>query len=123
MWVGGIFIPKEKNAVDIGQFRPISLLNVEGKIFFVWVARRLVSYLKADLSVQKAGIPDFSGCLEHSSMIWHKILAEETEGRDLHVVFLELANAFGSVPHSLLWKAFSYFQVPEKISALVRAYI
>ena len=23
--------------------------------------------------------------------------------------FLDLANAFGSVPHSLLWKAFSYF--------------
>ena len=38
------------------------------------------------------------------------------------MVFLDLANAFGSVPHSLLWKAFSYFQVPEKISALVRAY-
>ena len=119
---GGIFSLKEKNTVTIGQIQPISLLNVEGKIFFVWVARRLVSYLKADLSVQKAGIPEFSGCLEHSSMIWHQIQAARTEGRDLCVVFLDLANAFGSVPHSLLWKAFSYFQVPEKISALVRAY-
>ena len=36
MWrqAGGIFIPKEKIAVNIGKFRPISLLNVEGKIFF-----------------------------------------------------------------------------------------
>ena len=55
-------------------------------------------------------------------MIWHQIQAARTEGRDLCVVFLDLANAFGSVPHSLLWKAFSYFQVPEKISVLVKAY-
>lgn len=31
---GGILIPKEKDAEDISQFRHISLLNVEGKIFF-----------------------------------------------------------------------------------------
>ena len=55
-------------------------------------------------------------------MIWHEIHPARTEGRDLHVVFLDLANAFGPIPHSLLWKAFSYFQVPEKISVLVREY-
>jgi len=31
---GGVFIPKEKDATSISQFYPISLLNVEGKIFF-----------------------------------------------------------------------------------------
>ena len=60
---------KEKNAVTIGQFQPISQLDVEGKIFFSVTGRRLVSYLKAnrliDISVQKAGIPGFSGCVEH----------------------------------------------------------
>ena len=57
------FIPKEKKAIHIGQFRPISLLNLEGKSFFSVLARRLVSYLKAnsliDISVQNAGIPFF----------------------------------------------------------------
>ena len=33
----------------------------------------------------------------------------------------ELVNAL--VPHSLLCKQFSYFQVPEKISASVKAYL
>ena len=75
MWLqaGGIFIPKEKNDVCIGQFQPISLLNVEGHIFFSAVAWRMVSYLKAnslrDISVQKAEILGFSGCLEQSCMI------------------------------------------------------
>ena len=123
---GGIFIPKERDSLEISQFRPISLLNVEGKVFFSVVAQRLSSYLEKnrliDTSVQKAGIPGFSGCLEHTSMIWHQIQSARREKRDLHVVFLDLANAFGSVPHSLLWEAFDFFRVPGSIKSLVKAY-
>ncbi|RXN17451.1 hypothetical protein ROHU_008023 [Labeo rohita] len=123
---GGILIPKEKDSVDISQFRQISLLNVEGKIFFSVVARRLTAYLEKnhfiDTMVQKAGIPGFSGCLEHLNMIWNQIQSAKKDGRDLHVVFLDLANAFGSVPHNLLWTAFHYFSVPEVITRLVKSY-
>ena len=70
-------IPKEKDASNIDQFRQINLLNVEGKVFFSIVAKRMTMYLKQnnliDTSVQKAGIPGFSGCTEHTSMIWHQI--------------------------------------------------
>ena len=90
------------------------------------MARRLTSYLEnnglIDTTVQKAGIPGFSGCLEHTSMIWHQIQLAKRERRDLHVVFLDLANAFGSVPHSLLWEAFDYFRIPGSIKSLVKAY-
>ena len=123
---GGVMIPKEKNATNIDQFRQINLLNVEGKIFFSVVAQRLTTYLKKnkliDTSIQKAGIPGFSGCLEHTSMIWHQIQCAKKEGRDLHVLFLDLANAFGSVPHSLIWTAFDFFHVPKSITDLVRNY-
>lgn len=67
---GGILIPKEKDSSSIGQFRQISLLNVEGKIFFSVAAQRLSVFLQRnnfiDTSVQKAGIKGFSGCLEHA---------------------------------------------------------
>lgn len=123
---GGVLIPKEKDATDISQFRPICLLNVEGKIFFSVIARRLSNYLEKnkyiDTSVQKAGIPGFSGCLEHTSMIWHQIQAAKRDKRDLHVIFLDLANAFGSVPHNLLWESFNFFHVPSSITSLVKAY-
>ena len=70
---GGILIPKEKGSSVIGQFRQISLLNVEGKIFFSVVAHRLAEYLQRnnliDTSIQKAGISGFSGCVEHASVI------------------------------------------------------
>lgn len=65
---GEMMIPKEKVALSIYQFQLISLLNVEGKTCFSIVAQRMITYLKQnsliDMSVHKARIPGFSGCLE-----------------------------------------------------------
>ena len=36
-------------------------------------------------------------------------------------MFLDLANGFGSVPDSLIWKAFDYFRVPVVVVNLIRA--
>ena len=53
----GIFVPKEKDSKHVSQFRTISLLNVEGKIYFAILAKRLTTYLMVnqyiDTSVQK----------------------------------------------------------------------
>lgn len=54
---GGVLIPKKKDTVNISQFCPISLLNVEAKVFFSIIAQRMAKYLKRnqyiDASVQK----------------------------------------------------------------------
>lgn len=55
-------------------------------------------------------------------MIWHQNQAAKKEGRDLHLVFLDLVNAFGSIPHNFLWTAFAYFDIPEAMANLVQAY-
>ena len=55
-------------------------------------------------------------------MIWHKIQSAKSESTDLHVIFLDLANVFGSVPHSVLWAAFEFLKVPEPIMNLFEAY-
>lgn len=53
-------IPKEEDSQKIDQFRMISLLSVEGKIFFRVVARWLSDFLSRnnciDTLVQKWGI-------------------------------------------------------------------
>ena len=105
----GVFIPKEENAKEISQFRPISLLNVEGKLFFGVLARRVRTYQSdneyVNTSVQKGGIQGMQGCVEHSRMVWEVIKTAKEEKRDLHVVWLDLANAYGSIPHDLVQKA------------------
>ncbi|XP_053395771.1 uncharacterized protein LOC128555950 [Mercenaria mercenaria] len=122
----GIFIPKEKNSTHINQFRTISLLNVEGKIFFAVLSRRLTSYLTAnkyiDMSVQKGGVPGFSGCVEHTSAISQLIREAKVNNSDLTVVWLDLANAYGSIPHQLIEKAMKQYYIPEHIQGIINGY-
>ena len=122
----GIYIPKEEDSQTLPQFRPISLLNVDGKIFNGIIAKRMMTFLLAngyiDETVQKAGLPGTPGCIEHVNTIWNDIQEAKKEKSDLTVVWLDLANAFGSVPHQLMRKAMDHFWIPPEIQELLMTY-
>ena len=126
MIADGVYIPKEQNSKDINQFRPISLLNVEGKIFFVVMASRLTKYLLTnvyiDTSVQKGGIPGIAGYLEHGNMIWEAIQKAKANRKDLDVIWLDFANAYGSVPHQMIHLSLQMCHVPAEISSMQGTY-
>lgn len=79
------------------------MLNAEGKIFMSVLARRLTTYMASngyiDTSAQKGGSPGFSGCIEHTSAISQLIREAKINKQDLTVVWLDLAKAYGTVPH------------------------
>ena len=127
MSADGVYIPKEQNSTEINQFRLISMLNVEGKIFFSVMASRLTKYLTENgyinTSVQKGGIPGVSGCLEHATMIWEAIQrAKSGEKLNLDVIWLDLANAYGSVPDQMIQLALRMYHVPEDIQVMLDDY-
>ena len=76
-----IYIPKEKDSRKLEQFRPIVLLDVEGKIFFGVIAKRMTRFVinngYVNTSIQKAGVPGFPGCTEHTTMLWDRIKTEK----------------------------------------------
>lgn len=78
--VDRVWIPKEENSTKLKQFRSISLLSMEGKIFFSVLSRRMTEYLLKNAyienSVQKRGIPGVSRCLEHTGVV--TLLIRET---------------------------------------------
>lgn len=55
-------------------------------------------------------------------MIWEQIQTAKREKKDLHVVWLDLANAYGSVPHQLIAFALDFFYIPENIKTVVMSY-
>lgn len=62
----------QKRTTKLEQLRSISLLSMEGKIFFSVLARRMTDLLKngyIDTSVQKGGIPGVPGCLEQTGAV------------------------------------------------------
>ncbi|GFO03457.1 reverse transcriptase [Plakobranchus ocellatus] len=126
MTAEGVYIPKEQDSKGINQFCPILLLNVEGKIFFSVIASSLTKYLTENgyinTSVQKGGIPGVSGCLEHATMICEAIQRAKSEKLNLDVIWLDLANAYGSVPHEMIQLALRMYHVPEVIPAMLDDY-
>ena len=121
-----IQIPKEKDSRKIDQFQPISLLNVEGKIFFGVTAKRMTRFVinngYVNTSIQKAAVPGFPGCIEHTTMLWDRIKIAKNNKTKLHVIWLDLENAYGSVRHQLLEKAMEFFWIPEDIKNLISMY-
>lgn len=122
----GVWIPKEENSTTLDQFRVISLLNTEGKIFFGVLSRRITKYVLAnnyiDKSVQKGGIPGMPGCLEHTGVLTQLIRDAREKKSDLTVLWLDLANAYGSMPHKLVEEALKRHYVPSSICGLISDY-
>ncbi|XP_056097411.1 uncharacterized protein LOC130076370 [Rhinichthys klamathensis goyatoka] len=122
----GVWIPKEEKSQKIEQFRTISLLSVEGKIFFSLISRRLTDYLLKnsyiDTAVQKGGIPEVSGCLEHTGVVTQLIREARENKGDLAVLWLDLANAYGSIPHKLVEEALNRHHTPKKFRDLILDY-
>lgn len=122
----GVWIPKEENSSSMEQFRVISLLSVEGKIFFSIVARRMTEFLLSnnyiDTSVQKGGVPKVPGCIEHTEVVTQLIREARAGKGDLAVLWLDLANAYGSIPHKLVETSLDRHHVPGKIKDLILNY-
>lgn len=118
----GVMVPKEIDASKISQFRTISPFSVEEKIFAVLAKRLTVQWIYIDTSVKNGGVPGFPGCLEHNSAKTQLIREVRINHGDLTAVWLDLANASGSVPHALIMKALPLYHVPDKIQDIIRSY-
>ena len=122
----GVFIPKEEGAKTVDKFRTISLLNVEGKLFFSLKADRITSFLLKnsliDPSIQKGGIPGISGCLEHTSLVSQAIREAKKEKKNLVVTWLDIANAYGSIPHDVIKHALENAHLPTRARDLIANY-
>ncbi|KAJ3610372.1 hypothetical protein NHX12_022464 [Muraenolepis orangiensis] len=122
----GVWIPKEENSTQLDQFHIISLLCVEAKVFFSAVSKRLCTYLAEntyiDTSVQKGGVSGMPGCLEHTGVVTQLIREARENKGNLSVLWLDLENAFGSIPHKLVQFTLTKHHVPSRCRDLIADY-
>ena len=78
--------------------RPISILNVEGRIFFSLVEKRMSSYMTLNGYIkkwqQKAFMVEVAGCIEHSTLIFEALKEAKEEYRSICLAMLDFANAY-----------------------------
>ena len=68
------------------------------------------------------GISGFSGCVEHTSALSQLIREARIRNGDLTLVWLDLANAYGSIPHPLISVALEHYHIPDQAQKLVKSY-
>lgn len=72
-----------------------------------------------DTSVQKSGFAGMSGCLEHTGGLTLLLReAKESKGH-LIALWLDLTNAYGSMPHKLVEEALTRNHVPSSVYDLI----
>ena len=75
-----------------------------------------------DTTVQKGFMRQIAGCVEHSETIYRAAQDARTHGRDLCVSWIDLANAYGSVKHSLIHFSLEWYWVPDAFCELMWHY-
>ena len=124
-----VFIPKVNppSPSNIKDFRPIALLNVEGKLFFSLVSKQLEQHIITNnkfvnTSIQKGCIEKIPGCWEHMSMVWSALKEARQNKSSVANIWLDIANAYGSIPHRLIFFALERYGVDNKWIALIKNY-
>ena len=123
------FIPKvpEPVATNINEYRELTLGNVEGKLFFSLVSSRITKHIVTNnayvnTQIQKGCMKNIPGCWEHMSVVWEALSDAKLAKKDLSSVWLDLANAYGSVPHELIFFALKRYGIPDRWFSIVKNY-
>ena len=122
-------IPKtdQPSPSKVGDFRPIGLLNVEGKLLFSLISKSLEKHIIANnkfinTSVQKGCMEKVPGCWENISMVWGALKEARCNKLNVANIWLDIANAYGSIPHRLIFFALERYGVHEHWISLIKAY-
>ena len=75
-----------------------------------------------DTTVQKGGVGGHPGVWEHVSTLWEVIKDAKTSRKNLAAIWLDLANAYGSVPHAAISFALKWYHLPESLISLIENY-
>ena len=116
-----ILIHKKGDASQVVNFRPIALMSCIYKLFMSVIANRLVDFaIHNDLlsHCQKSARPP-EGCYEHTFILQSLLLDVKRLQKNVCLAWLDLRNAFGSVPHDVIKLTLSHLGVPQSLVDLI----
>ena len=105
-----IYVPKVSSPCvnKLSDFRLIGLLNVEGKLFFNLVSKCLETHqIHND---------------EFINMVWHALNEARAQKSNLAITWLDIATAYGSIPHKLIVFALHRYGVSPQWIRLIETY-
>ena len=103
----------------------IALTSCIGKAYHLILAKRFTTYLTENKFInpelQKAFLPGINGYIEHNIVMDEIIKTARTTKKTLHTTWFDLEDAFGSVPHSLIFNSLERVHIPEVIQKYLKS--
>ncbi|KAL6418153.1 hypothetical protein ACFW04_012305 [Cataglyphis niger] len=112
-----VLVYKKGDRGDIENWRPLALGDTTPKLFAALVADRLTDWTVNNniLSPAQKGFLRDEGCFEHNFVLQEILTEARRTRREAVVAWLDLSNAFGSVPHAVIRRALVRSGVPGGI--------
>ena len=109
-----ILIYKKGDPLEVGNWRPISLSDTIGKLFSAVIADRITAWAVGNNRISRGqkGFMPVQGCLEHNFLLHTTIKHARQSKAELGVAWLDLRNAFGSIPHQAILRALEWHGIP-----------
>jgi exonuclease III len=116
-----VLIPKKGNANEINEFRPISLLNCDYKLFAKILANRITTNIDQLLESGQTACINNSSCVQNVSKL-RNLIAKAANCRRMKfgVFSLDLNKAFDRVRHTYLWRILEKFGFPESFINILK---
>lgn len=107
------------------NFRPIALTPCTGKLFTTILKNRWLEHMLdngyLNRSIQKAFMTATPGCTEHHTKLTTILSKARRNNKSLAVSWLDLANAYGSVHHTLLQFAMKHYHAPPQFCLILES--
>ena len=107
------------------NFRPIARTSCIGKLFTTILRNHWLDYMTGNgflnCSIQKAFMSATPGCVEHHCKLAAILAETRKKHKSLAVCWLDLANAYGSVHHSLIQFSVKHYHAPPKFSQILQS--
>ena len=113
-----VMIPKSqaKPLTDLTNYRPISLTNINYKLYATILRARLQLIAEQYLRPTQFGFRSGRSVSQPVHVIRQILQLHERQQLPLHLVFLDWSKAFDSVPHDKILYALSSLDVPEPLA-------
>ncbi|GFT56677.1 retrovirus-related Pol polyprotein from type-2 retrotransposable element R2DM, partial [Nephila pilipes] len=117
-----VLIPKTGDPTIIENWRPISLSSTIYKLFTKCLTRKLQDWCETHgvISNCQKGFTPFDGVVEHNFVIGQHMEFARRSHSDCFFVWLDISNAFGSIPHDVLFTALSNHGIDFDFIDIVR---
>eukprot|EP00731_Ephydatia_muelleri_P013746 Em0007g1056a len=106
----------------VQNWRPISLQLTLYKLYSGIIARRIATWATETLAFSAAqkGFLAFDGCAEHNFLLRSMMTDSRRRKRNLLLAWLDLRDAFGSVPHHLMLSTMERLGLSGSVLKIVR---